>query len=250
VARDRERTRQAIEAMGGRYSPNGSSSSEGTREDRDNVESSLNYANLQPRSDMQAPQTAAPDERGRYEVTFDPRQVASSGLTHYGAATHEAGHIMNDVSFNRGDTPAFTNMNLPADESAMQQSARRQLTAMTDNMGQVRTEAGRDLQRGRISERIYDHIDRRVEYSQVQPGVEYPTVVSELREYMRQVRPDTYRDTRAYQYLNRLNDAIRPVRVSGQGEHRTSAPLYRGPVHRTQDYLRRSGQGSGSGPGR
>jgi hypothetical protein len=244
VARDRERTRQAIEAMGGRYSPNGSSSSEGTREDRDNVESSLNYAQLQPMTDGQAPQTAAPDERNRYQVTFDPRQVATSGLTHYGAVTHEAGHILNDVSFNRGDTPNFTNMNLPADEAALQASAGRQLPAMTSNMEQVRTEAARDLDRRRISQRMFNHIDARVTYSQVQPGVEYPTVVSELREYMRQERRSSYRDTRTYQYLNRLNDAIRPVRVAGRGEHRTSEPLHRGPVHRAQDYLRRGGQGS------
>jgi hypothetical protein len=235
--------------MGGRYSPTGSSSSEGTREDRDNVESSLNYADLQRRNDMQAPHTAPPDDRGRYEVTFDPRQVASSGLTHYGAVTHEAGHIMNDVSFNRGDTPAFTNMNLPDDESALQASAARQLDTMTTNMEQLRTEARRDRDRGRISPRIYNHIDARVNYSQVRPGVEYPTVVSELREYLRQERPDTYRQTRAYQYLGRLSDAIRPVRVSGQGEHRAGPPLYRGPVHQAQDLLRRSG-GQGQGPRR
>jgi hypothetical protein len=245
--------------MGGRYSPNGSSSSEGTREDRDNVESSLNYARLRPLNDGQAPYTSAPPEprilpngrheRPQYEVTFDPREVAASGLTHYGAVTHEAGHILADMSYSRGDTPNFTNMNLPANEDALLASAGRQLGAMTTNMGQVRSEAARDLERGRISPRIYDHIADRVNYSQARPGVEYPTVVSELREYLRQVRPDTYQGTRAYQYLGRLNDGIRPARVSGQGEHRTSAPLYRGPVHRTQDYLRRSG-GQGQGPSR
>ncbi|MFJ5301718.1 hypothetical protein [Streptomyces sp. NPDC088350] len=229
---ERQRLRDATEAFGGRYSP-GSTSSSDTADVRDFAESSLDGVRLNQVDNGTRPTYVQREEGDSIDYdpsTFEGGYGAPGGSRTLGSAqsvaVHEATHggVTNSFDNHVGD---FSNMNLPRDDTAFQESAARQMAAVTSNMQNVGYLASID---GKISSRTREIVGQPareflernasggVGYAQALAHAEYVSVIAELKTEIKHSNPRSYRDSPTYRYLTRLNEQIRPARISGQGE--------------------------------
>lgn len=232
---ERPNTRRIVEAAGGRYSPNSSASS-GMEDERDFVESALSYATFEIREDNQAAHT---DKlaNNRYEINIYRQWLDQEGMTAQQVVMHEGTHVGVDLSYNN-DMP-FWNVNFPqGDGAVVGESVRRQQDVILANLNKLEQEAERDKTKRRISQKLYEHIVKRVNYARVNPLAEYDTVINELSEKLNKDLGRKEREaTRTYKYLQKAREAKRDLRISGEGEHRSVAREPVGPFHAMQEAL-------------